>query len=145
MSPFTPDAREIVEALLRQHAPVAFQAFGPSMNPTILDGDVVSIHPLDANAVRRGSVVLFRICGRIAVHRVVSIDKRTQRIFAVGDAAVAGGDWIPADDVLGVAESARRGETVHRMDTRRARWGGLLRFYLRPLRRGAVAVCRAFQ
>lgn len=142
MSPSTPDAREIVAALLHQRTGISFRAGGPSMNPTIRDGDVVAVQPAHANAIRRGSVVLYENHGRLVLHRCLYRDRQTHRMFAVGDAAVQGGDWIPAADVLGAAESARRGNRIRRLDTRRARWAGLLRFALRPLRRAAAAVHR---
>ena len=55
-------------------------------------------------------------------------------MYTVGDAAVTGGDWIPAQDVLGVAESVRRNGRFRRLDSRLARWTGLARYLLRPIR-----------
>jgi signal peptidase I len=137
-----PEASEIIAALLQQRTPISFIAGGPSMNPTIRDGESVFIKPLPTGAILLGGVILYRIYGRLTVHRCTFNNKRTNRIYTVGDAAVKGGDWIPAADILGVAESVRRDGRIHRLDTRRARWAGLLRFALRPLRRLAGAVHR---
>ena len=38
-----PENPEIIVALLRQRTPVSFRAGGPSMNPAIRDGDVISV------------------------------------------------------------------------------------------------------
>ncbi|MGD9611317.1 MAG: hypothetical protein AB7V22_00260 [Kiritimatiellia bacterium] len=110
------------------------------MHPTLRDGDVVTIQPRPPGTLRRGSVVLYRICARLVLHRYTINEKRTNQVFAVGDAALAGGDWIPAADVLGVAQSVAGPDRIRRLDTRFARWAGLARFYLRPLRRLAVAI-----
>lgn len=135
-----PETQDIIAALLQQHTPVTFRAGGPSMHPTIRDGEGVLIQPLAIGAIQPGSVILYNIYGRITVHRCVFNDKRTNRAFTVGDAAVKGGDWVAAGDILGVAESVRRHGRIRRLDTRLARWAGLVRFALRPLRRMAVAM-----
>ena len=137
-----PETKEIIAALLQQRTPISFVAGGPSMNPTIRDGESVFIKPLSAGVLPHGSVILYRNYGRIKVHRCTFNNKRINRVFTVGDAAVAGGDWIPAADILGVVESVQRDGRIRRLDTRRARWAGLLRFYARPLRQMAVAVYR---
>ena len=127
--------REIIATLLRQHTPVSFRAGGASMDPTIRDGESVFIRPVSEGAIPIGSVILYAIYGRITVHRCVFNGKRTNRFFTVGDAAVEGGDWVPVSDILGVAESVCRSGKIRRLDTRRARWAGMVRYALRPLRR----------
>ena len=127
--------QEIIAALLRQHTPVSFRAGGASMNPTIRDGESVFIRPFSEGAIPLGSVILYIIYGRITVHRCIFNEKRTNRVYTVGDAAVEGGDWVPVSDILGVAESVCRNGKTRRLDTRRARWAGMLRYALRPLRR----------
>ena len=128
-------SREIVETLLQQHTPVTFQAQGVSMTPTIHDGDLVHVRPAAGPDLRRGSVILYRNFGRLILHRLVACDPRAARILATGDAALAGGDWIPAGDILGVAESVRHNGRNRRLDTALARLAGRLRHALRPLRR----------
>ena len=133
--------QEIIASLLRQRTPVSFRAGGASMNPTIRDGESVFIRPLSEGAISPGSVILYIIYGRITVHRCIFNEKRTNRVFTVGDAAVEGGDWVPVSDILGVAESVCRNGKIRRLDVRRARWAGMLRYALRPLRR-ALWNCR---
>lgn len=137
-----PETQTIVAALLRQRTPISFKAFGPSMHPTIRDGESVVVQPLRSVTIRHGNVILYQMHGRLTLHRYIFNEKRTNRVFTVGDAAVQGGDWVSVADILGVANSMRRNGRVRRLDTRWARWAGLLRFALRPLRRIAVAVYR---
>ena len=40
------DAKTIIEQLLERRTPATFRAGGPSMNPTIRDGESVRIRPL---------------------------------------------------------------------------------------------------
>lgn len=130
-----PDSQEIIESLLRQHTAVTFQAFGPSMNPTIRNGENVRVRPVGTRRPRPGSVILCRFCGRLVVHRLIRNDEATGRCFLAADAALKGGDWVPAVDILGLAESVRRGARECRLDPLPARLAGLLRYVLRPLRR----------
>ncbi len=129
-----PEPQEIIAALLQQRTSVVFRAGGPSMNPAIRDGDTVSIRP-PADTPPPGSVVLCQLHGRLVLHRRVRGGKRTGRYYTVGDAAVEGGEWIAPEALLGVAEWVRHAGIARRLDTRRARWAGLLRYALRPLRR----------
>jgi hypothetical protein len=105
------------------------------MHPTIRDGELAAIRPRPPGAIPCGSVVLYQIHGRLVLHRYTFNEKRTNRLFVVGDAAVDGGDWIPEADVLGVAASVCRNGKNVRLDTAGRRLAGLLRFALRPLRR----------
>jgi hypothetical protein len=129
------ETQKIIASLLQQRTPVSFTALGPSMHPTIRNGESVFVRPLAAGTIPCGSVILYKIYGRITTHRCIFNEARTNRVFTVGDAAVKGGDWIPTGDILGVAESVRRNGHSHRLDTRLARWSGLARYALRPLRR----------
>ena len=112
------------------------------MNPAIRDGQILRVRPVSAASLKPGSIVLYRIHGRLNAHRLIHNPMRAHRIFAVADAALEGGDWIPADDILGVAESMIRDGQDVRLDTRRARWGGLMRYCTRPLRRWARALLK---
>lgn len=127
--------KEIVENLLRQRTPVVFQAGGPSMNPTIRDGDSVRIRPLEPGDPRGGAILLFRKNDRLVLHRAVRRDRRTGHVYAVADAATEGGEWVAPVDLLGAAEWRRRGERLRRLDGATSRMAGWLRHALRPLRR----------
>lgn len=135
------DPRTIIEELLRQRTAVRFRAGGPSMSPAIRDGELVHVQSPNPGALPPGSIVLYRMNGRLALHRIIRREK-TGRHLVAGDAATAGGDWIPAADILGLAEWVQRGDRKHRLDTCRARWTGLARHALRPIRRLLIAVYR---
>ncbi len=112
------------------------------MNPAIRDGQILRVRPVSAASLKPGSIVLYRIHGRLNAHRLIHNPTRAHRIFAVADAALEGGDWVAADDILGVAESVIRNGREVPLDTRRVRWAGLLRYTTRPLRRWARAVLK---
>jgi hypothetical protein len=130
-----PDSQQIIESLLRQQTPVAFHAHGPSMHPTIRDGECIRVLPRSIAPLNTGCVILYRIHGRMAAHRAIQRNKRMDQWLVAADAALLGGDWIPAADILGVAESVVRNGREVPLDTRRARWAGLLRYHTRPLQR----------
>jgi hypothetical protein len=130
-----PDAQTIIEELLNQHTPVAFRAGGPSMNPTIRDGEPVRIRPLQAGDLRPGAIVLYRKNARLVLHRLIRRDPKTESFYIVADAATNGGEWVAQADILGVAEWVQRGERIRRLDGTSRRMAGLAHHVLRPLRR----------
>ena len=130
-----PESKEIIAELLQQRTPVVFRAGGPSMNPTIRDGDSVRIRPLEKGDPRGGAILLFRKYDRLVLHRVVRRQRQTGDVYAVADAATEGGEWVSAGNLLGAAEWMRRGEHVRRLDSLASRTAGLVRHAVRPLRR----------
>lgn len=135
-----PEAKQFIEGLLLQRTAVAFRAGGPSMNPTIRDGDSVRIRPLGPDDPRYGAIVLFRKNERLVLHRMVRRQRKTGCVYAVADAATEGGEWVAANDLLGVAEWTQRGERVRRLDGAIGRTLGLVRHVVRPLRRACLHV-----
>jgi hypothetical protein len=129
------DAKKIVEELMRQRTPVVFRAGGPSMNPTIRDGESVRIRPLLAGDLRPGVVLLYRKNDRLVLHRMIRRKPNAGDMYVVADAALAGGDWVAAADILGMAEWVQRGERIRRLDSAAGRIAGWIRHALRPLRR----------
>jgi len=134
------NAQAIIETLLSQKTPIAFHALGPSMNPTILNGDSLLIDSIANRDIQPGNIILYRVCDRLSAHRAVFYHIRTKAWFVVSDAALEGGNWIPRNEIIGLAVSVRHNGRTRRLDTRRARWAGLARFLLRPLRRAAVGI-----
>ncbi len=126
----------IIAELLRQQTPVTFCARGPSMKPTIRDGSQLYCRPAPARPPR-GSIVLYTFCGRLCAHRLLRHARHSRQIYVVGDAALTGGRWLPAESVLGWAITVRHGDRERPLATRAARWRGLLRYALRPARRWA--------
>lgn len=111
------------------------------MHPTIPSDTVLHILPLAGKPLKRGNIVLYETCGRLTAHRYVRAARCGGRIYMVADAALNGGVWVAADAVLGVAAWAHIGGRRRRLDTVTARGRGLLRYALRPLRRGLHRLC----
>jgi signal peptidase I len=61
----------LAEEVVRTFGEVRLRVFGTSMVPTILPGDLVSIHRACLNDISPGEIVLFLQMGRLFVHRVV--------------------------------------------------------------------------
>jgi len=62
----------ISTALLATGFDVRFRASGGSMYPTIRDGELITVRPIDAANVRRGDILLVH-SGRLVAHRVTAI------------------------------------------------------------------------
>ena len=76
----------LCEMLLGHGLPVRFPASGQSMQPNILDGDLVEIAPLLAEKLQRGDIALTRTEDGFVLHRVVEIDSDGETIVTRGDA-----------------------------------------------------------
>lgn len=106
---------ELSAELLREGSTIQFRARGRSMAPLIRDGDVLTVEPATLAAVRVGDVVLHRLGGQLAAHRVVG-RRRTARGYALetrGDALSAAPDLAWEEDLLGrVIARERDGKVV---------------------------------
>ena len=73
-----PDVFSDVSAeLLRRGARVRFRATGRSMQPTILEGEAITVEPVAPAAVTRGDILFYRWEQGVVAHRVIRIE-RTQ-------------------------------------------------------------------
>jgi signal peptidase I len=96
----------IIEALAGRGAAARMRVAGGSMHPTLRDGDVVLIEPIER--CHRGDVVVAKLDGRIVMHRVVSVDGDHVRLR--GDNRVECDPPIALADVIGrVARVEREG------------------------------------
>jgi signal peptidase I len=134
------DAKTTVKELLRQKTPVNFAAGGVSMNPTIRDGELVRVRPVEPSELRHGDIVLYPLHERLILHRIIEIQH--DRVIATGDAALEGTETIERATILGIAESVRRDGTFIPLDRPRDRRSGLLRYRTRRVRRWAMMVWR---
>ncbi|MGQ9897999.1 MAG: S26 family signal peptidase [Acidobacteriota bacterium] len=94
----------LVAELLQSGIPVRFRAPGQSMAPTITDGSVITVEPLDGDApVAIGEVVLVRREGRLIAHRIVAIRQLGDGVWLLlrGDAQRQTADFVPRRAVLG--------------------------------------------
>ncbi|MGD8345433.1 MAG: S24 family peptidase [Desulfobacterales bacterium] len=111
---------ELISHLLTEGHIVKFSAPGDSMYPTICDGDIITVAPVQTACVTSGDIILYRHKSGVAAHRVMRIIKRSEdhsrsalndlknrsssekrHIILRGDAAVVCDDPVGADQVLG--------------------------------------------
>ncbi|MGD9349994.1 MAG: hypothetical protein PVF71_10080, partial [Desulfobacterales bacterium] len=90
------------------------------MYPTICDGDIITVAPVQTACVTSGDIILYRHKSGVAAHRVMRIIKRSEdlsrsalndlknrsssetlQLILRGDAAVVCDDPVGADQVLG--------------------------------------------
>jgi hypothetical protein len=85
------------------------------MYPSIRDGELITVGPVDGDAIVRGDVLLCRNGNRVLAHRVVAITGRGgARVLRLrGDAKLACDAPIAVNHVIGKVESVRRnGRTI---------------------------------
>jgi len=68
---------DVSAELLRRGAHVRFRATGRSMQPTILEGEVITVEPVAPAAVTCGDILFYRWEQGVVAHRVIRIE-RTQ-------------------------------------------------------------------
>jgi len=112
----TLDFLERARQLLSSGVATEIKMSGSSMRPTIEDGDIITLVPLNDTQVKQGDIVLFQTRVDTAViHRVVRIDRSSsERIIVTrGDAAQQNDVPVPVHRVLGkVKQIERAGENV---------------------------------
>ena len=96
---------------------VRLELKGSSMQPTLLEGDVLTLEPLQG-APAVGDVVLFRFHGQYLLHRVLSIDE--DRYTMRGDNCV-GSEEARRDDIVARLVAV---EKRHRLRHLAVRWLG---------------------
>ena len=77
LSPY--DFEQICTELLRKGHRVKFRAPGDSMYPTVCDGDVVTVMPIETASITIGDIILYRHISGVAAHRVMRILKRSKK------------------------------------------------------------------
>jgi len=99
------------EAILADGSAIRFKARGLSMQPNILDGDVVLVAPVPFSELRTGEVVLTEAGEGLRLHRIVSIDRANRQVSTRGDASCEPDSTTGR--VLGrVVEIARNGRRI---------------------------------
>jgi signal peptidase I len=102
---------DISTELLSRGYSIRFRPGGHSMHPTIRDGEVVTVSPVDARMVKRGDILFYRSEHGVIAHRVVRIreEKSAQRVFILrGDASHSCDEPVRAEQVLGRVISVER-------------------------------------
>lgn len=108
------DFIDLAKALLRRGQPLRFRATGASMEPSIRSGDLLTVDPIDAQALRPGDVVLYQSERGPRVHRMVGQVGATFRLQ--GDAPGCLVEEVPVAEVLGRVALVERGGRPIRLD-----------------------------
>jgi signal peptidase I len=88
---------ELMRGVLARGASFRFQAKGSSMTPFILDGDLITVVPLQNSSPKTGDVVAFMSPKdeRLIVHRIVAREKKGFIIM---------GDGVGSKDIMSVTK-----------------------------------------
>ncbi len=99
---------DVALALLREGQAVRFRAAGLSMEPSIRDGDAITISPLQRGTARVGDVLLYRADGRLLAHRVIGRAEADGVLLVRADAPGWEVERVAEGDVLGRIERIDR-------------------------------------
>jgi hypothetical protein len=108
---FTSDSLlELLCTLLGNGASFRFRANGYSMTPTIRNGDIITVSPLQNMPPRIGEIVAFPHPEnqRLTIHRL--IDSRSSLALCRGDNRDQEDPPVPLDQIIGVVVAIRRKE-----------------------------------
>lgn len=133
--------------ILQSGLTLRLRAPGKSMQPSIGDGDVITLSPCTFSELRLGDLVSYvKPDGCLIVHRVIAISRRAgqEHLVAMGDNAYFPDLQVRPEQVLGRVLAVERAGHELRVGGRLQRWRALLRnrgrWYLgrarRALRRG---------
>jgi signal peptidase I len=117
---------DVSEHLLAEGYHVRFSAAGTSMQPTIANGDAITVAPVAVADLQRGDIVLYRSEQRVIAHRVVDISATGSEIAAFllrGDAKAACDGPVAPGQILGkvIAIERRGGAAIETWCARLAR------------------------
>jgi hypothetical protein len=103
--------REACTALLSSGQRARFRATGLSMDPTIRDGDILTVEPMDPGEVRPGEILLYRTPQGVVAHRLVRCEKAEAQLVYIfrGDASGTCDPPVSFGEVLGRVIATRRG------------------------------------
>lgn len=118
---------DLISDLLTDGHMVKFRAPGDSMYPTICDGDVITVMPIESASITIGDIILYRHSSKVVAHRVTRIAKSdtsqfqhsaptpqssvhsTQYLFLLrGDAAITDDAPVSSEQILGKVVSIER-------------------------------------
>jgi hypothetical protein len=109
-------ARVLAEEILRTFGQVRLRAFGTSMVPSILPGDLILVQRVVLHDISLDDVVLFSQGGRLFLHRVVkrhittlSESPSESRLITRGDRLCHDDPAIGSFELLGRVRSIQRG------------------------------------
>jgi len=108
-----------------------FQAVGRSMLPTIQDGEIVHVKPVNREMLRIGDIVLLRTGAEFKAHRIIR--KHAQSFITRGDSGADTDEEIRGDQILGrvIAKEGMNSGRLVRLDGIKSR----MRFFAAEFRR----------
>ena len=133
---------ELCAAILRRGRSVRFRVHGESMNPNVLDGDVVTVAPVASRDLHRGDIALSQSPEGFLVHRVVSSLAQDGPLQTKSDTALAADPC--ADRVFGRVTHIERGGKQERLNAWQVRCVHPLRSLSRRARMAAQIRMRRF-
>ena len=108
----TPDLLKRARYELSRQNSVLLRVSGSAMRPSLVDGDLVTVEPVNAHSVHSGDIILYQSLRDTAlIHRIVRLEQRSSGRFVVtrGDASVALDVPVPIHHVMGRVTSLDRG------------------------------------
>jgi len=102
---------EVILDLLSLGHGVRFRAKGGSMQPTIREGEVITVAPVKPRDVKQRDVILYRNKGRVVVHRVARIRRKEgNRVLFItrGDGSCSCDAPVESHQILGAVVSVQR-------------------------------------
>ena len=135
---------EITAELLRRGNRVRFRAIGASMQPTIEDGELITVAPMAPESVKRGDILLYQSESGVHAHRVVGRVKGTvpllegdcplDHYLLRGDASVSCDAPVQLEQVIGRVVAVQRGGRNLALDSRLANLLRLARLKIAELK-----------
>src|SRR5947208_13531339 len=129
---------EITAELLRRGNRVRFRAAGASMQPTIEDGELITVAPVGPGSVKRGDILLYQNERGVVAHRVVGVVKGTVTInggdsppyLIRADASVSCDPPVAREQVIGRVVAVQRAGRSRPLDNRAFNLMRLMRLWL---------------
>jgi hypothetical protein len=94
---------ELASELIGSGCGFRFQARGRSMLPTIEDGEILHVAPVETERLKVGDIVLMRTSEGFKAHRIVG--RMGSRFVVRGDAGEGHGETVARDQILGLVVS----------------------------------------
>ncbi|PYP89685.1 MAG: signal peptidase I [Blastocatellia bacterium AA13] len=111
-----PGFLEQARQLLANNIPLEIRLTGGTMRPSIQDGDMVTVEPINDETIQTGDIILYHsIRDTAVIHRVVRVEKSSaeRRVVTRADAAVQMDIPVPLHRILGKVKRVRRaGESL---------------------------------
>jgi len=150
---------DVVIDLLKRGTTVRFRAIGRSMQPTISEGEIITVEPVEPSQVKRGDIVLYQNHRGVIAHRVVAIEKKSDELpgpphqsslvtFFIlrGDASGVCDEPVKSQQILGkVVSVERRGHHIH-LNSLKAKFLHTARLYVHRFKMRIVRIsfCHPF-